>query len=147
WSAPRPRRAGRVFPVRLDMPRRGHKQATRPEVSRGCARPTFPLEAPPMLRDIPFVQDKLRWMRRERIWPDGPRYLWTDAFGVLLLVSLARELGDERYLREAEHVVAEVERVLGRQKGLRIGEAPERDGQYYHYLAMWMLALGRLGDF
>lgn len=100
-----------------------------------------------MLRDIPFVQDKLRWMRRERIWPDGPRYLWTDAFGVLLLISLARELGDERYLREAEHVVAEVERVLGRPKGLRIGEAPERDGQYYHYLAMWMLALGRLGDF
>lgn len=100
-----------------------------------------------MLRDIRFVQERLRWMRQERIWPNGPRYLWTDAFGVLLLASLARELGDERYLREAEGVVGEVERVLGRPRGLRIGEAPERDGQYFHYLAMWMYALGRLGDF
>ena len=34
----------------------------------------------------------LGWMRAERIWPNGPRYLWTDAFGVVLLVSLADEL-------------------------------------------------------
>lgn len=100
-----------------------------------------------MLRDIPYVQEKLRWMRQERIWPDGPRYLWTDAFGVLLLVSLARELGEERYLREAEQVVSEVERVLGRPRGLRIGEAPERDGQYFHYIVMWLFALKRLGEF
>ena len=40
----------------------------------------------------------------------------------------------------------EVERVLGRRRGLRIGEAADRDGQYYHYLAMWMFALARLGD-
>lgn len=100
-----------------------------------------------MLRDIRFVQEKLRWMREERIWPNGLRYLWTDAFGVLLLASLARELRDERFLLEAEWVVSEVERVLGRPRGLRIGEAPERDGQYFHYLAMWMYALGRLGEF
>jgi hypothetical protein len=30
-----------------------------------------------------------------------------------------------------------VQRVLGRQRGIRIGEEPDRDGQYFHYLAMW----------
>jgi hypothetical protein len=92
------------------------------------------------------VLDKLRWMRHERIWPNGLRYLWTDAFGLVLLVSLYRELGEKRYLDEAEWLVAEVERVLGRTRGIRIGEAPDRDGQYFHYLAMWLFALGRLGD-
>jgi hypothetical protein len=29
--------------------------------------------------------------------------------------------------------------------GIRIGEAADRDGQYFHYLAMWLFALGRLG--
>jgi hypothetical protein len=84
-------------------------------------------------------------MRERRIWPNGRRYLWTDAFGVVLLVSLYRRLGENRYLEEAEWVVAEVDRVLGRRVGIRIGEAPDRDGQYFHYLAMWLLALGRLG--
>ena len=45
----------------------------------------------------------------------------------------------------AEWVVAEVERVLGRPRGIRIGEEPDRDGQYFHYLAMWIFALDRLG--
>lgn len=84
-------------------------------------------------------------MREREIWPDGLRYLWTDAFGVVLLVSLHRALGEERWLDQAESVVAEVERVLGRPRGIRIGEAPDRDGQYYHYLAMWLFALERLG--
>jgi hypothetical protein len=98
-----------------------------------------------MLKDRTWVQDKLQWMRDATIWPNGLRYLWTDAFGVVLLVSLYRETGEERYLEEAEWVVAEVERVLGRPRGIRIGEEPDRDGQYFHYLAMWMYALGRLG--
>ena len=46
----------------------------------------------------------------------------------------------------AEELVAEVERVLGRPRGIRIGEAPDRDGQYFHYLAMWLFALARLGE-
>lgn len=92
-----------------------------------------------------WVLAKLAWMRREKIWPNGLRYLWTDAFGVVLLVSLYRELGDRRWLDEAEWVVKEVERVLGRPRGIRIGEAPDRDGQYFHYLAMWLFALARLG--
>jgi protein-L-isoaspartate(D-aspartate) O-methyltransferase len=72
-------------------------------------------------------------------WPD-------HAFGVVLLVSLCKRLDEQRYLDEAEWLVAEVTRVLGRRRGIRIGEASDRDGQYFHYLAMWMFALARLGD-
>ena len=79
-------------------------------------------------------------MRAERIWPNGQRYTWTDAFGVVLLVSLYAELGKRRFLDEAEWVVSDVDRVLGRPRGIRIGEAPDRDGQYFHYLAMWLYA-------
>ncbi|HEY9553814.1 hypothetical protein [Allosphingosinicella sp.] len=99
-----------------------------------------------MLSDVDYVLAKLDWMRREGIWPNGPRYLWTDAFGIVLYVSLFRQTGEESWLDEAERLVADVERVLGRPRGLRIGEAPDRDGQYYHYLAMWMFALARLGE-
>ncbi len=84
-------------------------------------------------------------MREQRIWPNGLRYLWTDAFGVVLLVSLYQELKQNEFLDEAQWVVAEVERVLGRRRGFRIGEAADRDGQYFHYLAMWVFALSRLG--
>src|SRR5208282_4933201 len=88
---------------------------------------------------------KLDWMREQRIWPNGMRYLWTDAFGVVLLVSLYHELRRIEFLDGAQWVVAEVERVLGRRRGFRIGEAADRDGQYFHYLAMWVFALSRLG--
>ncbi len=98
-------------------------------------------------KEIEYVLDKLAWMRAHKIWPNGLRYLWTDAFGVVLLVSLYEELQDDHYLDEAQWVVAEVERVLGRVRGIRIGEAPDRDGQYFHYLAMWMYALAMLGKF
>jgi hypothetical protein len=98
-----------------------------------------------MIRDTRYVLAKLAWMRAEKIWPNGPRYLWTDAFGVILLASLYTELGERGYLDQAEWVVAEVERVLGRPRGIRIGEAPDRDGQYFHYLSMWLYALCVLG--
>jgi len=29
-------------------------------------------------------------------------------------------------------------------RGIRIGEAADRDGQYFHYLAMWLYALAVL---
>jgi hypothetical protein len=99
-----------------------------------------------MQPQVAEVLRKLDWMRHERIWPNGLRYLWTDAFGVVLLVSLGEALREDRYVQEAEGVVAEVERVLGRPRGLRIGEAPDRDGQYFHYLAMWLFALSVLGE-
>ena len=72
------------------------------------------------LKDIDYVLGKLDFMRAERIWPNGLRYLWTDAFGVILLVSLYQALKEDRYLDEAERLVAEVERVLGRKRGIRI---------------------------
>jgi hypothetical protein len=98
-------------------------------------------------RQTTYVLDKLKWMRARGIWPNGLRYLWTDAFGVVLLASLSAELGDKAFLDEAEWVVAEVNRVLGRSRGIRIGEEPDRDGQYFHYLAMWLYALAILGRF
>jgi len=96
---------------------------------------------------IAYCLAKLEWMRRERIWPNGLRYLWTDAFGVILLVSLHHELGEPRYLDEAEALISEVDRVLGRPRGIRIGEESDRDGQYFHYLAMWLYALAVIGRF
>lgn len=92
------------------------------------------------------VMDRLRWMREERIWPEGLRYLWTDAFGLVLYVSLYRRTGEQRWLDGARWLVDEVEQVLGRSRGIRIGEEADRGGQYFHYLAMWLFALARLGD-
>jgi hypothetical protein len=97
-------------------------------------------------RDLDYVLNKLDWMRAEAIWPNGLRYLWTDAFGLVLFVSLFRETGEQRWLDEAERLVGEVDRVLGRPRGYRIGEAADRDGQYFHYLAMWLYALACLGE-
>src|SRR5450759_2506164 len=96
-------------------------------------------------KDIGYVIAKLGWMRAQGIWPNGLRYLWTDAFGLVLVVSLYDETGERKYLDQAESLIAEVVRVLGRARGIRIGEAPDRDGQYFHYLAMWLYALGVLG--
>lgn len=106
------------------------------------------MSQPPPLADgdrVTAVLGRLAWLDREGIWPNGLRYLWTDAFGLVLLVSLADVLDDDAYLDRAEALVADVDRVLGRSHGYRIGEAPERDGQYFHYLTMWAFALGVLG--
>ena len=55
----------------------------------------------------------------------GLRYLWTDAFGLVLLVSLYAELaGKSAFSTRGEWLVAEVERVLGPKRGIRIGEEP-----------------------
>jgi hypothetical protein len=81
------------------------------------------------------------------VWPNGLRYLWTDAFGLVLYLSLFEYTDETVYLDRARQLVVDVERVLGRPRGLRIGEADDRDGQYYHYLAMWLYALGCFGRF
>ena len=44
-----------------------------------------------MVNDAQYVLAELAWMRAESIWPNGRRYLWTDAFDVVLLVSLHSE--------------------------------------------------------
>ncbi|KAG9252554.1 uncharacterized protein F5Z01DRAFT_710588 [Emericellopsis atlantica] len=93
------------------------------------------------------------------------RYLWTDAFGVLNFITLAEELDSSKYLAFAMALVTSVHDTLGRTRdqsrrldhatdkeplkgGLRIGKAHETgddgDGQYHHYLTMWMFALNRL---
>jgi hypothetical protein len=97
--------------------------------------------------NIEYVLAKLEWLAAEWIWPNGQRYLWTDAFGVVLLVSLYHALGDKRYLDEAESLIAAVDAVLGRARGFRIGEQADRDGQYFHYLTKWIFALMVAGRF
>lgn len=93
------------------------------------------------------------------------RYLWTDAFGVLNFLSLYKELGETKYLILAKRLVSAVHETLGRTRdgksrlpgatdenvvggGLRIGKidesGPDGDGQYHHYLTLWMFALNRL---
>jgi hypothetical protein len=99
------------------------------------------------LWDVASVEAKLAWMRKSHIWPNGRRYLWTDAFGVVLLASLARELQEEHYLRQAEWVISEAKRVLGPPRAASNGEEPGRDCEYFHCLAMWLFALSRLGAF
>jgi len=96
------------------------------------------------------------------------RYLWTDAFAVLNFLTLYKEYSDEVYLLLAKHLIEAVHEILGRVRddtklkpprlrnatddmpllgGLRIGklsqEGPDADGQYFHYLTMWMFALNR----
>ena len=79
------------------------------------------------LRDIEYVLRKLSWMREQCIWPNGLRYLWTDAFGLVLLVSLFRDLREKRYLDDAEKLVRDVYRVLGETRNShRRGSRPGR---------------------
>jgi hypothetical protein len=51
-------------------------------------------------------------MREQQIWPNGRRYLWTDAFGVLL--SAYRQLGQKRYSGEVKWLVWQVDRSLAK---------------------------------
>ena len=111
----------------------------------GC-RKHFRLACNMALEDIDYVEQKLQWMEEQAIWPNGLRYLWTDAFGVVLYISLYNKTNNSAYLDKAEFLIKEVYRVLGRKKGLRIGEESDRDGQYFHYLAMWIFALTCIGE-
>ncbi|TWU71117.1 hypothetical protein ED733_001715 [Metarhizium rileyi] len=95
----------------------------------------------------------------------GGRYLWTDAFGVVNFLTLHKETRTAKYLDLATRLVYSVHEVLGRTRdgtqrlpgatedeplkgGLRIGKLTDSgadcDGQYHHYLTMWMFALNRL---
>ncbi|KZO91092.1 hypothetical protein CALVIDRAFT_506161 [Calocera viscosa TUFC12733] len=93
------------------------------------------------------------------------RYLWTDAFGVLNFITFYKETREQRYLFLAARLISTVHDVLGRERdgrsrlpgateanpvagGLRIGKEQEDgedgDGQYHHYLTLWMFALNRM---
>ncbi|KAA8909396.1 hypothetical protein FN846DRAFT_898317 [Sphaerosporella brunnea] len=92
------------------------------------------------------------------------RYLWTDAFGVLNFLTLHMLTSEPHYLTFAHRLIETVHSVLGRTRdgtsflpgasesaplsgGLRIGKreehGPDGDGQYHHYLTLWMFALNR----
>lgn len=101
------------------------------------------------------------------------RYLWTDGFGVINLLTMHKEyrragkdnFNDDRYLVLAGRLVETVHDVLGWTRdgrsrlpgatdtnplggGLRIGKTDDHgsdcDGQYHHYLTVWMFALNRM---
>ncbi|RSH88939.1 hypothetical protein EHS25_002601 [Saitozyma podzolica] len=105
------------------------------------------------------------WRPPEKSGGHRGRYLWTDAFGVVNFLTLYRETGEERYLDCARSLVTTVHDALGRTRdgrsrlprateaeplagGLRIGKTEEHgrdgDGQYHHYLTLWMFALNRM---
>lgn len=56
-------------------------------------------------KDTRYAIAKLAWMRAQGIWPNGRRYLWTDAFGLVLLVLLYAESGKRKYLDEAKSLL------------------------------------------
>ncbi|GLB42655.1 hypothetical protein LshimejAT787_1201040 [Lyophyllum shimeji] len=92
------------------------------------------------------------------------RYLWTDAFGVCDFLTLHGLTGETKFLTCAHNLIETVHGVLGKTRdgrlrlpgatddnplggGLRIGKLAESgadgDGQYHHYLTVWMFALNR----
>ncbi|KAF9886934.1 hypothetical protein FE257_010675 [Aspergillus nanangensis] len=123
--------------------------------------------------DITTIAHPQRWNPPERSGGHRGRYLWTDAFGVINFITLHKEAtipspraaNNAYYLTLAHRLVETVHEVLGRTRdnnhrlpgatddnplggGLRIGKiedsGPDGDGQYHHYLTMWMFALNRL---
>lgn len=112
------------------------------------------------------------WSPPERSGGHRGRYLWSDAFGVINLLTMHKEycragnpVNDDRYLLIAGRLIEAVHDVLGRTRdglsrlpgatddnplggGLRIGKTDEHgsdcDGQYHHYLTIWMFALNRM---
>lgn len=113
------------------------------------------------------IGDASTWVPPPAFGGHRGRYLWTDAFGVLNLLTLHKESesSDAKYLTLAKQLVQNVHDILGRTRdgqsrlpratdeepllgGLRIGKLSETgsdgDGQYHHYLTLWMFALNRL---
>ncbi|OJD25700.1 hypothetical protein ACJ73_02931 [Blastomyces percursus] len=118
------------------------------------------------------VTDATKWEPPPKSGGHRGRYLWTDAFGVLNFLTLYNELslrGDktaaDNSLIFAQRLVTTVHDVLGYTRdgrsrlpgatheeplkgGLRIGKenetGPDGDGQYFHYLSMWMFTLNRM---
>lgn len=106
-----------------------------------------------------------QWSPPENSGGHRGRYLWTDAFGVLNFLTLHKETTDRKYITLANNLVKTVHAVLGFTRdgisrlpgatdqnplggGMRIGKLDEGgsdgDGQYHHYLTIWMFALNRM---
>lgn len=110
-------------------------------------------------------EDIHQWTAPQNSGGHKGRYLWTDAFGVLNFLTLYKEANEDRYLTLARSLAQTVHGILGRTRdgaarlpgateqeplkgGLRIGKedatGSDGDGQYHHYLTLWMFALNRL---
>ncbi|KAL4810694.1 hypothetical protein BDV18DRAFT_155305 [Aspergillus unguis] len=124
--------------------------------------------------DPSSIQNPSTWTPPQASGGHKGRYLWTDAFGVLCFITLHKEStrlktsknGNEGvYLTLASRLISTVHDVLGYNRagtsrlpgatdsnplggGLRIGKYNEGgmdgDGQYHHYLTLWMFALNRM---
>ena len=111
------------------------------------------------------ITDAAAWIPPEKAGGFKGRYLWTDAFGVINFLTLHQITRDEKYLILAKNLVKAVHNTQGRTRdgksklpgasdenplggGLRIGKMDDSgtdgDGQYHHYLTLWMFALNRL---
>ncbi|EEH19825.2 hypothetical protein PABG_02084 [Paracoccidioides brasiliensis Pb03] len=119
------------------------------------------------------VSDITQWTPAPNSGGHRGCYLWKDAFGVLNFLTLFKETSltadnkaaANNYLLFAQRLIVTVHDVLGRTRdgssrlpdatdeeplrgGLRIGKeeetGPNGDGQYFHYLTMWMFALNRM---
>ncbi|KAJ5803271.1 uncharacterized protein N7503_005721 [Penicillium pulvis] len=120
-----------------------------------------------------LIEDPKSWSPPLKSGGHRGRYLWTDAFGVINLLTMHHEYSraggdngsDDRYIQLARRLIETVHDVLGRTRdgasrlpgatesnplggGLRIGKTDEHgsdcDGQYHHYLTVWMFALNRM---
>lgn len=120
-----------------------------------------------------LIDDPKNWTPPLKSGGHRGRYLWTDAFGVINLLTMHKEYSraggetkpDDRYVQLARRLIETVHDVLGRTRdgasllpgatesnplggGLRIGKTEEQgsdcDGQYHHYLTLWMFALNRM---
>ncbi len=100
----------------------------------------------PTSQNLDSVLDRLCRIRDQGMWPTGHRDLWADALGVICLLTVYRHTGEARYLAEAEWVAREVDRVLGRRRGIRMAEHPDATGQTFRSQALWIFALHRLGE-
>jgi hypothetical protein len=95
---------------------------------------------------LDLVADRLRRLRANGLWPNGLRDLWADALGVICLLSLFQATGESRHLAKAEWVAREVDRILGRRRGIRMAEGPDAAGQSFRSQALWIYALQRMGQ-
>lgn len=123
--------------------------------------------------DFSNIESPESWSPPQRSGGHRGRYLWSDAFGVINLLTMHKEycragndtVNDDRYLIIAGRLIDTVHDVLGWTRdglsrlpgatddnplggGLRIGKTDEHgsdcDGQYHHYLTIWMFALNRM---
>ena len=122
-----------------------------------------------VIKECVSIMDRIYGKYTNNNWiPKGykknhPRYLWTDAFGVVNYISLYKLTDNKVYLHQAKLLIDNVHNVLGKTRngklwlgngnidhptlgGLRIGKPNEEsdddgDGQYFHYLTKWCYAL------